>query len=128
MLGCSFIIVMLIYDMPATILMPHLVIYTIGAICVYAVGMLLFIFMFIPFQIKKREGRREKERREQERCKREFEKAQYLKQKYRTMKLEELIADREIDVCDKALLLEYVYGYAPQKTKELLKGSSAPKQ
>ena len=128
MLGCSFIIVMLIYDMPATILMPHLVIYTIGAICVYAVGMLLFIFMFIPFQAKKREGLQEKKQREQERCKREFEKAQYLKQKYRTMKIEELIADREIDVCDKALLLEYVYGYNSEKTKELLKGSSVAKQ
>lgn len=125
-LGCSFVIVMLTYDMPATILMPHLVIYALGGVGLYAIGM--FVFILMPFQIKKREGRKERKQREQEECKREFEKVQYLKQKYRTMKLEELVADHGIDVCDKALLLEYVYGYSPQKVKDLLKDSSAVKQ
>lgn len=115
---CIMAIAVLTLDVPPSILAAHVVIYAALCSVVYAIGLLLFVYL--PFRKRKEEEENEKIRLEKERNIKRFAREKFLKQKYRTLKLEELLVDKDINIEDKMILLETAHGYSPDEAKKLL--------
>ena len=118
---CIMAIAVLTLDVPPSIFGAHVAIYASLCLVIYAIG--LFLFVYLPFRRRKQEEEDEKIRLEKEINIKRFTREKFLRQKYRTLKLDELIVAKDINIEDKLILLEAVHGYTPEKAKKLLAGS-----